>query len=368
MLELIDVSKSYGRVEALSGLDLRVEPGEIVALTGPSGAGKTTTLHVAAGILAPTKGTISLDGHDISKVPAWKRDVSLVQETYALYPHFTVYANIAFPLRSPKVGERVSEGEIEHRIQGVAEVLGIEHLLKARIQHLSGGQRQRVALGRALVREPRAFVLDEPIAHLDAKLRHWLRGELRRRLAATGRPCVWATPDGKEALSVADRVAVIIHGKIAQVGEPRDVFLNPATARVAEIVSEPPISLLKGVADPAGPSLRLEGVSDPLPLTVRRGEFPRGGVVAGVRPSSLRVANGSGGHRTRAQVMAREFTARETIVSVQVGGQQLRVLTRPFSEFRVDQHVSIDWEGAGVYLFNPEGDRRLLCQSQVRSA
>ncbi len=368
MLELVDIHKSYGRVQALSGIDLTVEPGEIVALAGPSGAGKTTTLHIAAGVLSPSKGAISLDGQDVTKVPPWKRNVALVQETYALYPHLSVYDNIAFPLRSPKTGERVPEEEIANRIRGVAEVLEIRQLLRARIQHLSGGQRQRVALARALVKQPRLFLLDEPIAHLDAKLRHWLRGELRRRLTATGRPCLWATPDGKEALSVADRVAVIVHGKIAQFATPREVFLSPATARVAEIVSEPPISLLEGSLDLDGPRLWLEGATTPLTLAVPSDARPAGGrVLAGVRPSDLRIGDGAG-LPTPARVMAREFTSRETIVSVRLGDQALRLIAAPFSEFRVDDDVAVDWLGARVYLFETTGERKFICETRVQAA
>jgi multiple sugar transport system ATP-binding protein len=368
VLELIGVQKSYGRMTALHNIDLDVRPGEIVALVGPSGAGKTTTLHVTAGILRPEKGRILLDGADISRVPLWKRDVALVQETYALYPHLTVLKNITSPLRSPLAGESTSPDEIARRARDVAEVLGIEHLLETRIQHLSGGQRQRVALGRALVREPRVFLLDEPIAHLDAKLRHWLRGELRQRLTSSGRPCLWATPDGKEALSVADRVAVIVDGHIAQFGEPRAVFRRPATARVAEIVSDPPISVLNGVVDPARARLYLRGSAASLPLSFdRAGDLPSGEILAGVRPSSLRLVSGVGRTRTPAQVMTREFTTRETIVSVRLGGSTLRVLSEPFSEFRTDQEVVIEWQGATVYVFEPGGDRRLVCHSVVNS-
>lgn len=368
MLELIEVGKTYGAVTALEAVDLEVKPGEIVALAGPSGAGKTTALHITTGVLPPSRGKIKLDGLDITGVPAWKRDIALVQESYALYPHFTVFDNIAFPLRSPNIGSPASEQQIADRVESIAGLVEIGHLLQNRIQHLSGGQRQRVALARALVREPKAFLLDEPIAHLDAKLRYWLQGELRRRLVATGKPCLWATPDGREALSVADRIAVILEGRVAQFGTPEEVFLKPATARVAEVVSEPPISLLSGVVESPGPQLRLDGVPTPLPLAVEgeNGLTP-GPVLAGIRPSSLRLGNGSQGAVTRAQVLGREFTTRETVVSVQLGGQALRVLATPFSEYRIDDIVDVEWEGAKVYLFGVEKERKLMCHTQVRS-
>jgi multiple sugar transport system ATP-binding protein len=369
VLEIRDLGKKYGTVVALDGVGFEVKPGEIVALAGPSGAGKTTTLHITAGVLAATNGSILLDGRDITSVPAWKRQVALVQESYALYPHYTVFENIAFPLRSPAETVKPSDAEITERVHVIAEVLEIGPLLQNRIQHLSGGQRQRVALGRAMVRRPGAFLLDEPIAHLDAKLRHWLRGELRRRLIDLGKPCIWATPDGHEALSVADRIAVLVEGRLAQFGTPQEVFLHPATARVAEVVSEPPISLLQGVIDPEGPQLRLEGVEAPLPLAVEGSDTVAGGpVVAGVRPSSLRLVHGAGQVATPATVLAREFTTRETVVSVRLGSQPLRVLTPPFSRFDVDQPVTVEWEGAQVYLFEAGEERKLMAHTAIRSA
>jgi multiple sugar transport system ATP-binding protein len=366
MLELFKLNKSYGQVHALSGVNLRVGPGEIVALAGPSGAGKTTTLHIASGVLSPTEGSVQLDGNEITGLAPWKRDFALVQESYALYPHMTVAENISFPLRSPLVDHRIPEHEIRDRVNDVAEAVGLSPLLEFRIQHLSGGQRQRVALARALVRTPQAFLLDEPIAHLDAKLRHWLRGELRRRLTATGRPCVWATPDGKEALSVADRVAVIVRGQIAQFGTPREVFLRPATARVAEIMSEPPITLLKGNLDLDGPKLWFEDVPEPVRVAMDGDLRPVAGkVLAGVRASELRIRNGGARVPRHADVLAREFTTRETVVSVKFGSQSLRVLTEPFSEFSVNDRVVIDWAGARIYLFEAEGGRRLVSETRV---
>jgi len=366
MLELNELAKSYGPVNALRGVSLRAEPGHIVALAGPSGAGKTTTLHITAGILSPTGGEVRLGGRDITRLPPWRRDFALVQETYALYPHFSVFDNIAFPLRSPSSGRRVPEEEIKSRIADVAEMLEISNFLKTQIQHLSGGQRQRVGLARALVREPQVFLLDEPIAHLDAKLRHWLRGELRRRLTGSGRPCIWSTPDGKEALAVADRLAIIVGGKVVQYGQPRDVFMNPSTARVAELVSEPPISLLSGSLDPDGQRLVLDGVPGPLAVSAQ-GPLRTGKVLVGVRPSSVHIGEGGNGATTRARVMAREFTTRETVVSVRLGEQTLRVASHQFSDFRAEDAIDVSWAGANVYVFAAENDKELLGQVQVHS-
>jgi ABC-type sugar transport system ATPase subunit len=366
MLELIGIDKAYGKVPVLSGIDLQVEPGQIVALAGPSGAGKTTTLHILAGVIPPSDGRVRLADRDITRVPAWKRDMALVQETYALYPHLTVFQNIAFPLRSPGAGTHLSEEAIRQRVENVAVALEMERLLEFRIQHLSGGQRQRVALARALVREPQAFLLDEPIAHLDAKLRHWLRGELRRRLTASGRPSVWTTPDGKEALAVADRVAIIVEGKIAQFGSPREVFLRPATARVAEIVSEPPIGLVPGIVQFPGPRLLIDGLPEALPLAVDGSvTLAPGEVLAGIRPSSIRIANGRAVIPGTAEVLAREFTTRETIVSLRIGNHPLRALAEPFSDFRTGEQIAIDWNGASVYLFEALEERKLICETQI---
>jgi len=369
VLELKGIRKRYGEVDALAGIDLVVEPGEILALAGPSGAGKTTTLHVAAGILSADEGEIRVDDKDVGKIPPWKRDVALVQESYALYPHMTVFDNMAFPLRKPRSGMRVEEKEIRRRVTEVAEVLAMERLLDNRIQHLSGGQRQRVALGRALVRKPQLFLLDEPISHLDAKLRHWLRGELRRWLKAEGRPCIWTTPDGKEGLSVADRMAVIVEGAIVQSGTPRDVFSHPATVRVAEIISEPPIGILPGEVRLPGPELHLDGIPVPFPLSIERGKVEPGPILTGIRARSLSlVEDGSSATATKAEVVEREFTTRETVVSVGIGKGSVRILAPPFSEFRAKEQVTVEWGGAHVYLFHGGKERELLCEAQIAPA
>ena len=369
MLELRGVEKSYGAVKALAGIDLAVEPGEILALAGPSGAGKTTTLHVAAGVLSADGGEVRINGKDMRDVPPWKRDVALVQESYALYPHMTVFDNIAFPLRAPRSGKRHDEAEIRRRVNEIAELLAMDRLLENRIQHLSGGQRQRVALGRALVRQPQVLLLDEPIAHLDAKLRHWLRGEVRRLLKAAGRPCIWTTPDGKEALSVADTMAVIVNGEIVQSGPPRGIFSHPATARVAEILSEPRIGIVPGEVRLPGPELHLDGLPIPFRLSIVEGRIGPGQVLAGIRARSLRILEGEqGSSTTKGEVVEREYTTRETIVSVKVGKSEVRILAAPFSEFRTKEQVTVEWGGAHVYLFQGAEERKLLCEAQIATA
>ena len=252
-LEVRDLNKQFGKNLVLEDVELDAEPGEIVALVGPSAAGKSTLLRIVAGIEKPSSGTVAIDDRDVTETPSWKRNVAMAFESYVLYPNRSVFENIAFPLRKERSERRGETAAIERQVREIAEVLEIGPLLDRLPHALSGGQRQRVALGRALVRDADVYLLDEPISHLDAKLRHWLRGELRRRLREKGTPTVWATPDGAEAMAVGDRLALIIRGRIVQTGTAEAVYARPATARVAEIVGDPPMN--------SGPS-RAEGRRD----------------------------------------------------------------------------------------------------------
>ena len=272
-LRLISIAKRYGDVVALEALDLDVGPGEIVALTGPSGAGKTTTCRLISGIEAPDAGEIRLGARRLDELSAQDRHVSYMFESYALYPQLSVRDNVAFPLRAPGRRMRHDERAIAARVDEVLELVEMAALAERMPAELSGGQKQRVALCRALVQDPSAFLLDEPISHLDAKLRHKLRGAIRRRLRQTGVPTLWCSPDGLEALSVADRVAVLIGGRLEQVDTPTRVYLAPASVRVARLLGDPPTNLLEGELGRAQDRLvfRCDGLSIELPDASRAG-------------------------------------------------------------------------------------------------
>lgn len=240
------LSKRYGKTRAVEGLDLTVDDGEFFVLLGPSGAGKTTTLGLIAGLEAPDAGEIFLGDDPVTRLDPWKRDVAMAFESYALYPHMSVFDNIAFPLRAPARSPRLSEREIKTEVHRIATMLQIDQLLDRSPSQLSGGQRQRTSLGRMLVRQPRVFLMDEPIVHLDAKLRHHMRGELKLLHEQFAVTTLYATPDWVEAVAMGHRIAVLNRGRIIQTGTPDEIYNHPVNRFVADFVGEPPMNILDG--------------------------------------------------------------------------------------------------------------------------
>src|SRR6202162_1386707 len=239
---LVDVSKSYGTVDAVSGLSLAIADGEFVVLLGPTGAGKTTTLRLIAGLERPDRGTVIIHGRVVTdEVPA-QRDGAFVFQQYSLYPHLTVYDNLAFPLRSP--ARRVNEDAVRRRVQQVAELLHIGHKLDNRATALSGGEMQRVAIGRALVRDPAVYLMAEPLSSLDAELRAALRLGLQRIQRELGTTILYVTHDQIEAMTMADRIGVMNEGVLIQLGTPREIYERPNSAYVASRLGTPAINLI----------------------------------------------------------------------------------------------------------------------------
>ena len=241
-ISLVEVSKRFGAVEAVRGLSLSISDGEFVVLLGPTGAGKTTTLRLIAGLERPDAGSVVIRGRDVARQAPAERDVAFVFQQYSLYPHLTVYDNLAFPLRSP--ARRMDEGFIRRRVQQVAELLHIEQKLENRATALSGGEMQRVAIGRALVREPAVYLMDEPLSSLDAKLRAELRLELKRIQRELSTTILYVTHDQIEAMTMADRIGVMNEGVLVQLGTPRDVYERPKSAYVATRLGTPSINLV----------------------------------------------------------------------------------------------------------------------------
>ncbi|MBS0445697.1 MAG: ABC transporter ATP-binding protein [Proteobacteria bacterium] len=248
-LRIVGASKRYGSVQAVRDLTMDVANGEFVVLLGPSGAGKTTTLRLVAGLEHPDAGRLEIAGVDVTNAAPAERDVTFVFQQYSLYPHLSVYDNLAFPLRSPM--RRVPEGQIRTKVTGVAEMLRIADKLGNPATRLSGGQMQRVAIGRALVREPALTLMDEPLSSLDAKLRNDLRLELKRIQQDLGATVLYVTHDQVEAMTLANRIGVLDQGRLVQVGTPQQIYENPATSYVAARLGSPRINLLPRDALPA---------------------------------------------------------------------------------------------------------------------
>ncbi|TJV00877.1 MAG: ABC transporter ATP-binding protein, partial [Mesorhizobium sp.] len=237
-----NVTKSFGEHVAVDGLDLHIEDGEFVVLLGPTGAGKTTTLRLIAGLERPDSGTIEIGGHNATTLSPAERDTAFVFQQYSLYPHLSVFDNLAFPLRSP--ARKIPEDQIRRRVEEVAKMVRIHHKLANRSTKLSGGEMQRVAIGRALVRKPAIYLMDEPLSSLDAKLRADLRLELKRIQSELGATMLYVTHDQIEAMTMADRIGILADGVLVQIGSPRTIYSEPANLHVAARLGQPAINLL----------------------------------------------------------------------------------------------------------------------------
>jgi multiple sugar transport system ATP-binding protein len=290
-VEFHNVSKSYpGGIRAVIDLGLTVEDGELLCVLGPSGCGKSSTLRMLAGLESITSGDLVLDGARINDLPAQARDMAMVFENYALYPHLRVFDNIAMPL----VARRVQRGEIQKRVHEVAETLHITDQLMKRPRHLSGGERQRVALGRAIVRTPKMFLMDEPLGHLEAYLRVELRAEIRRLHERLGATTFYITHDQEEAAAISDRIAVMHQGRIQQIGSLLDLLDRPANRFVAEFIGSLPINLLAATANEGEGSLRVGPTMLPLsPAQATRLRAARShtGLTFGIRPEDVALAD-----------------------------------------------------------------------------
>lgn len=277
------VRKSFGDVQVIRELDLTIRDGEFFTFVGPSGCGKSTLLHMLAGLETVSGGTISFDGVVVNELSPRERDVAMVFQSYALYPHMTVYDNMAFPLKMQKRGKE----EIREQVERVAATLGLKELLHRKPRELSGGQRQRVALGRALIRRPRVFLMDEPLSNLDARLRIEMRAELKRLHQELKTTSIYVTHDQAEAMSLSDRVAVLSGGEILQCAPPAEVYARPANTFVAGFIGSPPMNfILATVSRSDPPEVDCNGVV----LTPGIGTLPeQGRLTAGIRPEDMSV-------------------------------------------------------------------------------
>jgi multiple sugar transport system ATP-binding protein len=318
-LGLSGVSKSYGRVRALDGLSFEVKAGQFFALFGPSSVGKTTTLRTIAGLVRPDSGSVFIAGKDVTDAPIAGRGVSMVFQSFALYPHLTVYENFAYPLREAKV----SSAEIDRRVNETATTLKLTHRLERKPNTLSGGEQQRVALGRSLIRRPSILLLDEPLTNLDAKLRHDMRAELKRLHRQFGITIIYATPDELEALSMGEEIAVMRDGAVVQRGTPDELYDRPANLYVATKIGSPHMNLIDAVERSDASSF--DTTFGIIGAGRQAGATGSGKRVLGIRPSDIRLAK-TGDRALAATVHLIEPLGDVTIVSVEANGQTLRVL------------------------------------------
>lgn len=313
------VGKAFKDNEAIRGLDLAIADGEFVVLLGPTGAGKTTTLRLVAGLEKPDSGSIHIGGRDVTRLDPASRDVAFVFQQYSLYPHLSVYENLAFPLRSP--ARRMPEEQIRRRVEEVARLVRIHHKLESRSTKLSGGEMQRVAIGRALVRKPSIFLMDEPLSSLDAKLRGDLRLELKRIQTELGATVLYVTHDQIEAMTMADRIGILAEGRLVQIGSPRTIYTEPANLHVAARLGQPAINLL-----PVG--------------LLPDGGAPAHAKTVGARTEHLAIEKSANGH-AEGRVDWVEHLGDQNHLHVTVGEKKLITLTDTDTPLRKGDHVAI---------------------------
>jgi multiple sugar transport system ATP-binding protein len=351
---LRELSRQYpgAEVAALAGLDLEVREGELLVLVGPSGCGKSTALRLIAGLDAPDRGTIQIGDRDVSRVPPQDRDVAMVFQGYALYPHLTVRDNLAFPLKMRGVPAPMRES----RVEAAASMLGISRLLGRRPAELSGGERQRVAMGRAIVRSPRVFLFDEPLSNLDAALRAELRVEISALVRRLGTTSLYVTHDQVEAMTMGDRIAVLRGGVLQQIGAPRQIYEDPVNDFVAGFLGSPPINWIDVKRD--GESLEGAGAVLPAPLGIALPER----VKAGVRPEHLHLKEGPTGDlrvELSALVVAAEPLGAETHLLLDAAGTRLRAKTAGFDAPARGEGVRLFIDPLNILWFDGRSGARL---------
>jgi multiple sugar transport system ATP-binding protein len=345
-LSLCGLRKTYGSFEALKGIDLDIEPQEFFALLGPSGSGKTTTLRVIAGLETADGGSLKLDGTDVTDASPAERNVAMVFQNYALYPHMTVAQNIAFPLRM----EKVRKSRISELVREAAQRVKIDHLLERLPGQLSGGQQQRCALARAIVRKPRLFLLDEPLSNLDARLRLETRIELKRLHSSLNVTTIYVTHDQEEAMTIADRMAIFSDGRIIQVGTPEEVFNFPDNTEVAGFIGSPPMNLIpavirSGMAKIGDYSVALSGDES----------HPAGDVILGIRPSHIGLADAG----LPARLVLSENLGESMLLNVDAAGQLIKVRLPEIRHYAAGTNLHLTFDPAFIHLFDRQSRRRI---------
>jgi multiple sugar transport system ATP-binding protein len=369
-VQLHELTKWYGKRRGVEDVTLDIADQEFITIFGPAGAGKTTTLNLIAGIVAPNRGGVRIGGRDVDGLEPADRNVAMVFESYALYPQMTVFENMAFPLRSPK--HRTSARELDERVKRYARVMKIDHLLQRPIQALSNGQRQRTALGRALVRQPDVFLMDEPLSHLDAKLRHSMRAELKEMRSQLGTTTLYVTHDYLEAMSLGDRIGVINMGRIQQVGTPKEVYFTPASVEVAQLFGDPEMNVIgaKIRSKPGGlPALQVLGENIPIvvPSDVVSSLNGAETVKIGIRPSDIEIVENNSAATFHGLVYSFEPLGTKSVLTIDaVDGSRIRALIDGHRTFVVDRRIQFRIDPCSLVFFHTETGRFLAKSSSKR--
>jgi len=353
--------KRFGKIIAVNNLNLEVKDGEFLVILGPSGCGKTTTLRCIAGLETPDEGEIWIGETLVNDLPPKDRDIAMVFQTYALYPHMTVYDNLAFPLKMRKIPKQ----EIDVKVKKVAQMLGIRELLDRKPMQLSGGQQQRVALGSAIVREPKLFLMDEPLSNIDAKLRVYMRAEIKKLQKDLGVTTIYVTHDQIEAMAIADRIAVMNKGSLQQVSSPDELYDNPATSFVAGFIGSPPMNLIdcsliekdgKLFLDAGEFTINISDLRDILETTRMGSE-----IVLGIRPEDIIILQRGfkGKEDFNANIYTIEPLGLETIVTVKKGNKLLRIRAPRDFRANINEEVGVLLNKQKIYLFDAKTGKRL---------
>jgi multiple sugar transport system ATP-binding protein len=351
-LSVESVRKSYGSVPVLHGVDIEIKDGEFLILVGPSGCGKSTLLRMIAGLESITGGTIKIGDRVVNDLPPKARDIAMVFQSYALYPHMTVAQNMGFSL---KLAKR-SKAEIDAAVQKAADILALGSLLDRTPKQLSGGQRQRVAMGRAIVRDPAVFLFDEPLSNLDAKLRVQMRAEIKELHQRLGTTIVYVTHDQIEAMTMADRIVVMHGGVIEQIGRPLDLYDRPANLFVASFIGSPSMNLIEGRVIEPGTFVAAGGAV--IPISAKTAVTDRD-LVLGIRPEHIELVEAGTPDSIAGKVMVTEPTGSETQVTLRIGETNLLALFHSRLGVRAGDEIHVKAAPSTMHLFDKSSGGRL---------
>jgi multiple sugar transport system ATP-binding protein len=350
------VAKAYGHRQVLQDFTLSIQDGEFFTLLGPSGCGKSTVLSLVAGLEPVSSGEIYFDSRAITHLSPKARDVAMVFQSYALYPHKTVVENLAFPLRLRKL----PDAELKRKVEWVSQMLAIGGILHKRPAEISGGERQRVALGRAMIREPAVFLMDEPLSNLDVQLRLQTRAEIKALHTRLKTTTVYVTHDQEEALVLSDRIAVLNRGVIQQIGNPEEIYFHPANLFVAEFIGTPRINLIPGrILAGSPPILDLGTIRIPVPQGPKISDGVGIEVLVGLRPEDLRIVPRAGNSENTVEVLSVELTGARAWGDVRWGPHTVRAAAAEDYPLRVGERAALELRPEKLHFFNPASGRRL---------